>query len=87
MPQSTQSAAHIREIAMFDLEFALRALALAALALFLTPVEALGLSPRARRFCRRAAIWLLAIAMTVALGATLVWLVTGGEPAATRFDR
>jgi hypothetical protein len=87
MPQSTQSAAHIREIAMFDLEFARRALALAALALFLTPVEALGLSPRARRFCRRAAIWLLAIAMTVALGATLVWLVTGGEPAATRFDR
>lgn len=72
---------------MFDLEFAIRALALAALALFLTPAHALGLSARTRRFVRRAAIALLALAMIAASGATLDWLLKGGQPAATRFDR
>jgi hypothetical protein len=52
---------------MFDLEFAIRALALAALALFLTPASALGLSARTGRFVRLAAIGLLALAMAAAL--------------------
>ncbi|BGE84587.1 hypothetical protein Ms3S1_10230 [Methylosinus sp. 3S-1] len=70
-------ARHLR-LAMFDLEFAIRALALAALALFLTPVGALGFSAKARRFCRRAAIALLAAAMIVAIGATIDGVMRGG---------
>lgn len=66
---------------MFDLEFAIRALALAALALFLTPASALGLSARSRRFVRRAAIALLALAIVAALGATMDWFLKGGQPA------
>jgi hypothetical protein len=72
---------------MFDLEFAIRALALTALALFLTPAGALGFSARTRRLCRSAAIALLGLAMVVALGATLDWFMRDGRPAPTRFDR
>jgi hypothetical protein len=73
--------ARLQGLAMFDLEFAIRALALAALALFLTPASALGLSARSRRFVRRAAIALLTLAIAAAIGATLHWFLKGERPA------
>ncbi|QGM98120.1 hypothetical protein [Methylocystis parvus] len=63
---------------MFDLDTALRAIAGAALALFLTPaIRPLGLSPRAARLCQQASLVLIGVAMAGALAATVLWFIDG----------